>query len=374
MILKNLSAAALLVTSLTCLAQTPMRTNAQPERYLFVVDVSAPMRARAEATQKAVADLLASDLQGQLPEGAELGLWTFNNQLHTGEFQLVRWQKARRDAITQRISAFLKDRRYSGKTRFNRTLPELLKLVAESRRITILLFSDGDETFQGTPFDSAINSYFRNNAEAMKRDHVPFVTVLRGWHGKLIGHSITFPPWPVELPEFPPEPEIAKSENNAPVAKPKPAKRPVIIGEPLIVSGRKTISPKTEPVKPPPTAQATSAPPVIQAEPLVPTNPAAAVVPTAETHPPLVRKPAARAAPVDSRSNAVTKATAARPKAPPSGPKGESFWTPTKAAATGGGIVLLMAVVGVWWSRSSRRSSHTSLITRSMDHRRDKPR
>jgi general secretion pathway protein K len=44
----------------------------------------------------------------------------------------------------------------------------------------------------------------------------PFVTVLRARKGEFIGWNVSMPPWPVEFPEFPPEPQMEPSFYDGP--------------------------------------------------------------------------------------------------------------------------------------------------------------
>jgi hypothetical protein len=76
-----------LVSSIFAQTQTPVPsdTNAPTaERFLFIVETSAPMAKRAENTAKVVASLIANGLNGQIGPRSTIGIWTFNEQLATG--------------------------------------------------------------------------------------------------------------------------------------------------------------------------------------------------------------------------------------------------------------------------------------------------
>jgi hypothetical protein len=220
------------------------------------------MRSRARAAEESIATLLESGIQGQIRDGDQLGVWTFNNDLHDGEFDLVVWNESVREEISRSIVGFLDKQRFRKSTDFSKVMPHLLDVVAESKRITVILVSDGDEAIQGTPFDDDIAAYYRENAKAIKDKRAPIITVLRGHEGVLIGHNVSYPPWPIEFPAFPPEPEResgagaesgseSESELEHVVATTNVVsgpldlsrtlattnKGPIVFAEPLIVSG-----------------------------------------------------------------------------------------------------------------------------------------
>lgn len=335
-----------------------------PDRCLFIVDVSSPMKSRSEAVQESVTSLLMSGLQGQLHQGDELAIWTFNNTIHTGDFNMVRWDDEHRNEIVRGVLQFLKEQHYRERTDFSAVMPHLMDVVRHSKRITVILYSDGDESIAGTPFDKAILTFFEENRDALKDKKVPVVTVLRGYKGRLFAHSISFPPWPVEFPPFPPEPEpepkpVEPSKPKASAASPgsnppglsqtllTTNKGPIVVAEPLIVSGRKTTEAKPEEAVPREPENQPEAPnPSVATD--TPTEPIPAPVPTSEP----------------------TNVGASGPKA----------GSETGRTASGSGRLLGVSFVGalllvgllVLWGvfRRPRTRSQRSLITKSMESKR----
>ena len=89
----SLAAGVLWVCVLGLLAVSPHVTCAQPvggqgatpaNRYLLIVDVSRAMEPRQRSMLKAVQDLLASGMGGQMQAGDTLGVWTYNTNLYAG--------------------------------------------------------------------------------------------------------------------------------------------------------------------------------------------------------------------------------------------------------------------------------------------------
>jgi hypothetical protein len=235
--------AALILLALTAwplCAQTNATVNI-PDRYLFIVDTSAAMRRRAPAVQKAVENLLRSSMAAQFYRGDTVGVWTFNERLYAGRLPLQSWTPEKSDLITSNVVRFLKAQDYTGASRFESVVPTLRRVVEESPRLTILLVSDGDEPITGTGFDAEIKRALASKFEAQQKARMPFVTVIRAAHGRVASATVNLAPWPVEFPNFPPEPVVV--ETPKPEAKPKPEPpRPTV--PPLIVIGNKRLPPE----------------------------------------------------------------------------------------------------------------------------------
>ena len=216
------------------------QTNPPPDRssrFLFIVDTSSAMRRRAPAVEKAVENLLHSGMAAQLAAGDTVGVWTFDEQLYAGRFPLQLWSPERAELVSSNVVAFLKSQRYQKQgSRFEVVVPALQRIVQESSRLTILLVSDGDEKIYGTPFDRQIEGAFANKFKDQQKARMPFITVLRSMRGQFRNAIVNLAPWPVEFPEFPPEPKIVEAPKPKP-PEPKPAPRPVVPS--LILIGKK---------------------------------------------------------------------------------------------------------------------------------------
>ena len=231
------------------------QTNDEPasaSRYLIIVDTSSAMKRRADATRELLRDLLLNDLNGQLQSDDTIGLWTYDDELHAGEFPMQMWSPGRRYTVAADIESFLKDQRYRQKsTRFTPVLAQVELLVQDSDKLTVLLISDGDEDFTGTPFAKQIATAFQQGYEQQKTARQPFVTVLRTRQGRYLGYNVSVPPWRVEFPVFPEEPKpVAKVTPKAsvrPKIEPKPVNSNILT---LTVVGEKAevgYKPKDEP-------------------------------------------------------------------------------------------------------------------------------
>ena len=239
----------------TLLSQTEnFKPRPIPNRFLIVVETSRAMDKREGAIGQVLNQLVLSGMNGQLRNGDSLGLWTFNDDLHGGEFPLQEWSEGNQTNVAGLVAAFIQKQKFGKAGHITKVLPEMGRLARVSDAITFILISSGSETMTGTPFDTKINESYTKWKEQQAKAHQPFVTVLRANKGRLTDFRVTPAPWPVELPALPVPPPVAPPIASVPKAQPR-------VLPPLIVSGRKTNAVETSSVAPTPSAPATAASP-----------------------------------------------------------------------------------------------------------------
>jgi hypothetical protein len=347
-------------------AQTPppaTAANAAPgERFLVIVETSAAMKKRAENVQKLVGNLISTGLRGEMATGSTVGLWTFNDQLHTGQFPLQLWTPQTSQRVAGAMVQFLQQQKYEKTPRLATAWQVATNIVARSEHITVLIISSGAEPLTGTPFDAAIAESFRKNNDTQRKQDMPFLTILRAAQGKFVAFAVNMPPWPLEVPAYP---DGLKPVAPAPAVETKPA--PPAPATPRF--DRTLLSPTNTiyltDTSPPPAV------PVIEPTP-TPTN-AAIVAPAPPPTP--TNLPAPAPAPVVAKVEPVpmpqpeVPAINAPPPVPPAAeaPRNLKFSIVTILIA---GIALLLVVLVVFITllRWSRRSTGASLISRSMDN------
>ena len=184
-----------------------------------------------------VQDLLTSGMAGQLRQGDTLGVWTFNDDLYAGRFPLQNWSPETQPDSASRMLDFLKGQKWEKQASFDKVLPALSRIVKDSRLLTVVLVSSGDQPMRGTPFDATINEYYQKWHDQQQKARMPFVTVLRAQAGQLADYTLNMPPFPTQMPRLPQEPQVAETIQEKPVEplrKPPPPTAP-----PLIISGKK---------------------------------------------------------------------------------------------------------------------------------------
>ena len=300
-------------------------------RFLLIFDTSTDMKRRAPMVQKALDNLFVTGMGGQLQPGDSIGVWTFDQDLRTGQFPLQQWMPDQAATIDADIDSFIGKLRYSKATRFGALQPLLDELAKDSDRLTVLIFCDGETSMTGTPYDDGINQIFQQRLTGQKNARQPFIVVLRAQLGQYVGCTVDFPPAPVNFPDFPPlpPPPAPPEPTNPP---PQPPRRVVIPS--IIMIGTNT---DAEP-PPAPKLTVTNPPP-----PVAPTNP---VVETNAVSVP------------GKISTAQTNAPALPPENPGLGSGGE--------LAIGGAFLIVAGGLAVFTLRRSRKSPHASLITRAL--------
>jgi len=224
-------------------------------RVLLVFDTSSAMKRRQPAEDKAINRLFEITLNGALHRGDTVGVWTFNRDLHIGQFPLQEWSSDKASVLPAEIAGFLKQQHYTKETSFNDLLPTLDEdVVRTSPRLTTFIFCDGNGTVKDIPGTAVINASFKQHYHDMEKARVPFVIVLRSQFGRdgvgrYVGCTVNSadsivipqfppmfrppPPTPVEAPAPPPPPPLPMApslimvgtnfETNMPPAMPPPA-------------------------------------------------------------------------------------------------------------------------------------------------------
>lgn len=271
----------------------PAATTNVDNRLLLVFNTSSDMKRRLPAVRIALETLLATSLEGQLHAGDTVGVWTLDQELHTGQFPLQRWDPADAAMIVSNISNFISKQRFRKTTDFDALVPLMTQLVQGSERLTVVLFCDGNGTMRGTPYDAGVNQVFQQNRKEREKSRAPIILVFRAQLGQYVGCAASFPPQSLNLPVFPPLPP--------PPAPPAPAKavaapapRPATPVPPLIIIGPKpgasaSVPPAGPPPAKPPAAVSNNVPavpPAAMAPAAIATNSSAQPV-AEESHPPL---------------------------------------------------------------------------------------
>jgi len=330
-------------------------------RFLLVFDNSTEMKRRLPAVRKALDTILATSVNQQLHPGDSLGVWTFDQTLHAGQFPLQPWDPDHAAMIASNITTFVSQQHYVKTTSFAAMQTALDRVVLGSERLTVLIFCDGAGEIHGTPYDTGINQIFKQRQTERQKARAPIVIGLRSQRGQYIGCMVSFPPQAVSLPAFPPLPEPVPVP--PPVTNVPPPPPPV---PPLIIIGTKHES--KPPAPPPPASTNLAVPKALPAPQSLP--PQSAVQSTNSLPPPSAQPaPAKTTAELPSTQTAVALAGLEPPVARTNivaGPAGNS------APGANGGLILavvLMAVaVGLvffMWRRS--QTPPASLITRSMN-------
>jgi hypothetical protein len=264
--------------------------------------------------QEAVLGLLKSGMQRQARDGDTLGIWTYDDQLHTG-FPMLVWSNQNQSAIIQTVSNYLTEARYQTRPRLEKVLPAARRLVEQSRVITLIFVFDGSETLEGTGFDQDINDLHQEFGRQMRADNIPFVTALAARDGKVFDYRVRTP----SSASLPPTADFfAPAETNTvPVAAAATNLPP-----PAVVAPQPPPPPeprRREVVLRPPPPPETNPPPAVVSIPARPVAP--------EKTPPVIQPapPPVQPALVPLQTPSTVAAPASEPSNPQSAPSSEAL-------------------------------------------------
>ena len=253
---------------------------ASSNRFLFVLDVSAPMRKHTQDVVNVVQSILSSSASGQLHNGDTIGVWTFNDDVHTGIMPLETWSVDDSDEIVMRIAEFIRQQDYEKKSRLDMVMAPIAKVIKMSDILTVFIVSSGAGQISGTPYDDDINAQYRACLHDMGKKQMPIVTVLQGKDGKFIRYTVNALPWPVVIPELPLRVKIPNPQPAAPapaITSTTPETTSPTNASVAMNSAPQPVQPPATSA-PPPAASANAAAPVAVAPPVV--------VPPVDVHPP----------------------------------------------------------------------------------------
>lgn len=367
-----------LVAGLTILV-LGSRVSAQPapqERWLFIFDTSAGMKKCLPGTEAEIKSLLASSVGGQLHPEDSVGVWTFGQERHVGQFPLVTWDPEQAVVTASNLAAFVHKQNYAGDTSWPALQPLLGQVIKESERLTLVIFCDGLGTIDWTTYNDGINRTFSQTLAERKKARQPFVLLVRTQHGQFTGCTINFPPGALNVPPFPPLPEPVKI--IPPIPPPVVVKPPPVVVPSLVIVGTNVGTNLGEVMKniPAPATNLPVAPPVLTNTLPVSNHIATAVV---SNPPPLAPQPAPQPAPPAkiTEVKAVSPVIVAAPVAPPNVAPTNATPAAVPADTDHGGQVLKYVGVSLFaaaagpiiflWVRAVRRP-RGSLITSSMQN------
>ena len=226
----------------------------QERRWLFVFDTSSAMKKRLPAVETEIKSLLLAGTNSLFAKGDSLGIWTVGDQLQLGQFPLTTLSPERSPLLVSNLTTFLRKQRFVGTGKLEAIQPTLNRIIEDSERLTVVIFCEGTETVNWTPYDQGINNALHQAAAERKKSSQPAVLLLRTQTGKYVGATVSLPPAPVTAPPFP----LLAREQKPIATNPPPVVAPVvpkIIAPSLIIVGTHVSTNKddlTNSIVPPP--------------------------------------------------------------------------------------------------------------------------
>lgn len=164
--------------------------NADLCQVLFVVDTSRSMSRYSAMTRQTVFDLVYDGVQGQMNTGDIYGIWIFNEKVQTNVFASLNWDAQLNRGLAAGAANFIKILQYQKQTRLDRLWAELVVYARQTRKLTVVMITDGSDRFVGTPFDAQINTYFEKHAKEFRQAKKPFIITLAALDGKFLACTV----------------------------------------------------------------------------------------------------------------------------------------------------------------------------------------
>ncbi|MBI1839229.1 MAG: hypothetical protein HYR88_00045 [Verrucomicrobia bacterium] len=217
--------AGVLMLSTALLAAAPTRPPQEKgaafagNRYLLIVENSASMEKRDEGLRQTVFDVVNTGLRGRMESGDTFGIWTFNVTVDN-RFPMQVWEGASRLDLGTRVNTFLRNQGYHKRGRLDAVMIDVSAVGESVGELTVVLFTDGNDRMEGTPFDREINALYRQLSSPVAKQKLPLLTGLTIRGGQYVAYSVVAAGDPLTLP---PPPERLRPKQSPASRNPRTA-------------------------------------------------------------------------------------------------------------------------------------------------------
>jgi hypothetical protein len=288
-------------------------------RFLFIIDTSAGMKTIEEPLREAVFDLIYSGVRGQMTNGDSYGIWLADAQNDTS-VGVEAWKQKFAVELAAKAALRVKDHGFKGKCALDVALADAARVAESVNDVTVVIVSNGETPFRGTPFDDAINAQITKLLPEMQKAKLPINAVLAARDGVFVAWALNSPDFLINSPTLPPRAVKAASglaqttppappATMKPIVTPKP--KPRIAANPIVIT-RETVDREKQALR----AMASTDP----ASPVGTTNPAqpavtnSTIVTSKPTNAPVVTSPVPATALRSAATDAVAQTLSESPQ------------------------------------------------------------
>jgi hypothetical protein len=274
-------------------AQEKEKAPLVQHNFLFVIDSSLSMATRKETAVQMVRELITNRFEGQIEAGDSIDIWTFDEENHISSFPPQIWVDSEARQIADAAAGFIESVKFKGRSRFEPVARDIDALLPHSKRLLIVILTDGQEPMSGISLDLDINAFVAKEKRTKPNAKLPFQISIAAVNGRFREWSAYCDIRDQVLASLPkrskPAPVVAAATQPKALEKKVEPKRepkkeqetPMIFELPpgarlaLPAPAPKTVVPVTQPVAAP-----------VKEEPktLQPTNAVAAAVPPVKTN------------------------------------------------------------------------------------------
>jgi hypothetical protein len=252
------------LTILLCLitsaaAQERKTSTIEQYHFLFVVDTSISMAPRKAVAIQMMRELIASGFVGQAETGDSVDIWLYDQENDISRFPPQIWEETDRARIADVAARFIEKQPFNGRSRFAAVAGDLEALLPNTKKLLVIILTDGEEPLSGISPDIEINEYVGKLKHAILPGH-PFVISLAALHGRFGRWAVYNGDGRDDLASLPRRPlpkslvakAAAKPAAKPPEKKPEPVKpaEKKVEDQPIIFSlppGARLANPAPEP-------------------------------------------------------------------------------------------------------------------------------
>ena len=190
------------LASITPAAEPPQAEKIE-NRFLFVVETSATLHKSASASRLAVIELIRTRIHGQMRPGDTFGIWTFNKEISANRFPMRRWSSsAAAPALLEQVNRFFEGQKYEHEGNLDCLVAPLFSVIRDSKALSIILISEGKQSFEGIPFADEIYAEYQEHYNSLREAHLPFVTTLVVREGEIRAYAVSSALPPIRIPNL----------------------------------------------------------------------------------------------------------------------------------------------------------------------------
>lgn len=144
--------------------------------FLFLIDSSSSMSAKANTVSLAIADMIEHGVSGLMDSGDTFLIWIIGNKIQTNLFKPMKWRKDDARHISNTAFLFLQSIRYGKTAKFDSIFSEISAFIRKQPQLILYIVSDGAKPINGTPFDKEIYNVFNLNYSKWQKEKIPVIT------------------------------------------------------------------------------------------------------------------------------------------------------------------------------------------------------
>jgi len=220
-------AACFVIAQPVCAEPTAGRSG----QFVFLVDTSAAMGRKQQATLRSIRTLIGSGFGGKIKDGDTFVVWTFGQSLHSDVFPARRWANKENKLLAEIGAEMILSETHEGRSDTEPVFKEVLNALSKTNGAALIVITD--QSLNGTPFDLDLQHYYSSRKMQILRERKAIVTGFVFDAGAPVSFSTGITGESFKMPDYlPPYDDAlraAQSQVQKPAALPPPE---IILAEP----------------------------------------------------------------------------------------------------------------------------------------------